>query len=234
MPYPLEKKLVFPPVQLADRYGRLAYGGDVSPERLRLAYRSGIFPWYSGDVPIWYCPDPRFVLFPEELIFAKSLRPVLRKQKFVVRFNTDFENVLKNCQSTYRPGQDGETWITDELFESLLILNKTGIAVSVETYENGQLVGGLFGEIFGEIFFGESMFAHVSNASKVAFVTLVQNLQEAGIKIIDCQVHTEYLESFGARMISRKMFSNYLDAHFEKPSLLGRIAQNWHAYRFAE
>lgn len=220
------KKFNFPLTETADEDGVLTWGGDVLPERLKVAYRMGIFPWYSGILPVWYAPNPRFVLFPDELKIAKSLRPILNQRKFEVKFNQNFETVLENCKTIERVGQDG-TWITRPLYNSLLQLHKEKIAVSVETYHNGTLVGGLFGELYGECFFGESMFSKVSNASKVAFVTLVHNLKKVGVQIIDCQVYTEYLHSFGARMISRKAFENYLDLYFEKENKTEFLEKNW-------
>lgn len=224
----------FPDPKRADDEGLLAYGGDLKTERLKAAYRLGIFPWYSEDQPIlWWSPNPRFVMRPSDLKVAKSLRPFLRKEAFEVRFNTNFEQVLLNCQNVSRSGQAG-TWITDELIDALQILHQENIAISVETYQNGELVGGLFGELYGGIFFGESMFSLVSNASKIAYTTLVQNLQRADIKLIDCQVHTPYLESLGATMISRVDFMAILDVHFEDESKFETIKNNWQKYTFED
>ncbi len=220
--YKLEKnELRFPPVDLANKDGILAYGGDLSTQRVLLAYHKGIFPWYSEETPIlWWCPDPRFVLFPDELHVAKSLRRLINQQHFEVTFDRNFPEVLKNCQNIPRADQDG-TWITDELFETYLEIHEMGYAHSVEVWLNGELVGGLFGVSIGGVYFGESMFAKVSNASKVGFVTLAKEMQKRGIQLIDCQVWTAHLESFGARHIKRSKFIHNLDILLETDSLKG-------------
>lgn len=183
----------------------LAMGGDLSTERLLLAYRSGIFPWYSDDVILWWSPDPRFVLFPDELKISKSIKPVLNKKEFVFTTNNAFKEVIHHCKNNPRPGQDG-TWITDEVEKAFYKLHELGYAHSAEVWKNGELAGGLYGIRMGKVFFGESMFSLVSNASRVAFITYVNQLKDEGVELIDCQVYTEYLESFGARMIERKEF----------------------------
>lgn len=209
--FALDKELVFPPVQLAEPDGLLAMGGDLSSERLLLAYRQGIFPWYEGDTILWWCPDPRFVLFPGELKINKTTKALLKRNENGFEFTTNkaFAQVINNCKETIRPGQEG-TWITDEVEKAYTRLHQLGHAHSAEVWSNGELVGGLYGIILGKVFFGESMFSKVSNASRYAFIQFVQQLQEKGIELIDCQVYTEYLESMGARMIERKEFSSLL------------------------
>lgn len=208
--YMLNDELWFPPVEEALEDGLLAIGGDLNVERLKLAYRSGIFPWFNDDeLPMWWCPDPRFVLFPDELKISKSMQQVLRKGAFQFRTNTAFDQVIHNCSETFRQGQDG-TWITDEIVLAYAKLHKTGYAHCAEAWQDGELVGGLYGIRIGKLFFGESMFSHVSNASKFAFIRYVQQLKDEGVVLIDCQVYTEHLESLGARMIPRKKFMEYL------------------------
>jgi len=206
----LDEQLLFPPVQLAEPDGLLAIGGDLSIERLLLAYRHGIFPWYEGKHILWWCPDPRFVLFPSALKESKSMRQLFRRGAFDLRVNTDFAGVIARCKTTARRGQEG-TWITDEVKEAYIRLHKAGYAHSAEAWLNGELVGGLYGVRMGRIFFGESMFSQVSNASKYAFIGFVQQLREEGVALIDCQVYTEHLESLGAQMIPRGEFIQYLD-----------------------
>ncbi|RAI99402.1 leucyl/phenylalanyl-tRNA--protein transferase [Chitinophaga skermanii] len=198
--------LLFPPVHLAEDDGLLAVGGDLTPGRLLLAYQSGIFPWFGDDEPImWWSPDPRFVLFPQEIYISKSMRQVLKRNTFNITINQCFEEVIKQCSLKERPGQDS-TWITQEMQAAYKTLHNMGFALSVEAWQNGQLVGGLYGVKIGDCFFGESMFAHVSNASKAAFITFVEMAAEQGLQIIDCQVHTEHLASLGARFIDRADF----------------------------
>jgi leucyl/phenylalanyl-tRNA--protein transferase len=201
----IEKELYFPPVHLAEPDGLLAIGGDLSPERLLLAYRSGIFPWYEGEYILWWSPDPRFVLFPYELKISKSIKPLLNSNSFDFTTNKAFEQVIHHCKKTKRPGQEG-TWITDEVEKAYCKLHELGYAHSAEVWKNGELAGGLYGIKLGKVFFGESMFSKISNASRFAFIKYVQVLMEEGIELIDCQIFTEYLESFGARMIERKEF----------------------------
>ena len=194
----------------------LAIGGDLSPERLIFAYSLGIFPWYSEDEPIlWWSPDPRMVLFPDELKISRSLKKVLKNKGFEVRFNTAFEDVIKNCATVKRKGQDG-TWLTPEMIEAYIKLHKLGFAHSVETYLEGKLVGGLYGVAIGGVFFGESMFHKVSNASKVAFVHLVKRLKEKDFDIIDCQQSTPHMARFGAREIPRKEFLDIISKSIHK------------------
>jgi len=203
--YALDQNLWFPPVEEAVEDGLLAMGGDVSVERLLLAYRKGIFPWYDGDIPLWWCPDPRFVLFPAELKVSKSMAALIKKKSFRFTINQAFPQVIRSCKDLQRKGQDG-TWITDELETSLNKLHQMGFAHSAETWLNGELAGGLYGIRMGKLFFGESMFSKESNASKYAFIKYVQHLQAAGVYLIDCQVYSAHLESFGARMIPRAEF----------------------------
>jgi leucyl/phenylalanyl-tRNA--protein transferase len=204
--YFLTKELFFPPVNETDEDGILAIGGDLSPERLLLAYKSGIFPWFDEDEPIlWWSPEERMVLFPNEFSVSKSMRNILNRGVFKVTFNQNFKEVISNCSSIKRDGQRG-TWITDGMIEAYLKLNEMGIAKSVEVWQEDILVGGLYGIDLGHIFCGESMFSKVSNASKVAFVSLVKKLKEENYKLLDCQVHNDHLESLGAREIPREDF----------------------------
>ena len=200
----------------------LAYGGDLSVERLLFAYKNGIFPWYSEGEPIlWWSPNPRMVLFPKDLKIQKSLKKVLKKNKFEIRFDENFEKVIENCASVKRKGQDG-TWITDEMKEAYIKLHKEGYAHSVETYLNGKLVGGLYGVSIGKAFFGESMFHLVPDASKVAFVHLVWKLQEWNFDIIDCQQSTPHMARFGAVEISRDKFLDILEKSTQKETIKGK------------
>jgi leucyl/phenylalanyl-tRNA---protein transferase len=203
--YALDKKLVFPPVHHAEPDGLLAIGGDLSVERLLLAYRNGIFPWYEEEHILWWCPDPRFILLPEELKVSKSMKALLKKNEFDFTFDTAFAKVIRQCKTTARPGQDG-TWITDEVEKAFCKLHELGYAQSAEVWKDGELVGGLYGIRMGKIFFGESMFSNMSNASKYAFIKYTDYLSEQGIELIDCQVYTEHLQSLGAKMIERKDF----------------------------
>lgn len=196
----------FPPVVEADEDGLLAIGGDLSPERLLLSYRNGIFPWYSVEnVPFWYAPDPRFVLFPEELKISKSMKRILQRGDFQFKVNTAFENVIRQC-ATIKRKAGNETWISEDFILAYTQLHRQGHALSAEAWQDGRLVGGLYGVLLDGIFCGESMFSEVSNASKFAFISLVQALQQKGIKLIDCQVYTAHLESLGARNISRQQY----------------------------
>lgn len=208
----LDDELWFPNVEEALPDGLLAIGGDLSTERLLLAYHCGIFPWYDEGEPMWWCPDPRFVLYPENLKVSKSMRQLIKKDVFEFRTDTAFEGVIQSCRQAPRPGQDG-TWIGDDVCEAYTRLHKLGYAHSAETWMNGELVGGLYGVRLGNIFFGESMFSKVSNASKYAFVKYVQLLQQDGVQLIDCQVYTEHLESLGATMIARQDFLQTLNKH---------------------
>lgn len=201
----LTQELWFPPVSQANSEGLVAIGGDLHPERLILAYKSGIFPWFSGQIPHWYSLDPRFVLRPSELKISKSMRPIINQKKFELRINTSFREVIKNCKTIQRDGQSG-TWITNDIVKSYTQLHEMGIAHCAESWQDGELVGGLYGIKMGKVFFGESMFSKQSNASKFAFIQYVQQLQSEGIELIDCQMETEYLASLGASFITRDFF----------------------------
>ncbi|QJB35590.1 leucyl/phenylalanyl-tRNA--protein transferase [Chitinophaga oryzae] len=199
-----KKQLLFPPVHLAEPDGLLAVGGDLSAERLLLAYRSGIFPWFDERPILWWSPDPRFVLFPADLKVSSSMKQVLRRNQFRITYNADFPAVIARCSRIPRPGQDS-TWITDEMQEAYIRLHQAGYAMSVESWMDDELVGGLYGVKIGDCFFGESMFSDVSNASKAAFITFVQAYAHE-LKLIDCQVETEHLASLGAGFIPRDTF----------------------------
>lgn len=208
--YFLFDNLYFPPVSEADEEGILAVGGDLSPERLKLAYQRGIFPWFNEGEPIlWWAPDPRMVLFLDELVISKSMRNILNRKQFTVTFNANFKEVISNCQKIQRIGQDG-TWISDDIVESYCELNRQGIAKSVEVWQDDVLVGGLYGVDLGDIFCGESMFSKVSNASKVAFISLVKHLEKENYKLLDCQVYNPHLDSLGCREIDREEFMSIL------------------------
>ncbi|MBS1745517.1 MAG: leucyl/phenylalanyl-tRNA--protein transferase [Bacteroidetes bacterium] len=208
----LDEKLWFPSVKNATYNGLLAIGGDLSEDRLILAYRSGIFPWFDGDLPFWWSPDPRFVLFPDQLKISKSMRQVLRSNRFQFRINTAFEKVIHNCKTIKRDDQDG-TWITNKVERAYINLYEKGYAFSAETWQDEILVGGLYGIRLGKVFFGESMFSFVSNASKFAFIQYVLELGKEGISLIDCQLYTKHLESLGACMISRETFISMLKVY---------------------
>jgi leucyl/phenylalanyl-tRNA---protein transferase len=208
--YFLSKELFFPPVSEANPDGILAIGGDLSSERLLLAYKSGIFPWFEEGEPIfWWSPNPRMVLFLDELVVSKSMRNILNRNSFKVTFNQNFREVISICQKIKRDGQNG-TWITKDMMEAYCKLNEMGIAKSVEVWQNEELVGGLYGIDLGHIFCGESMFSKVSNASKVAFIALVNQLNKDNYKVLDCQVYNEHLESLGCREIEREDFIKIL------------------------
>lgn len=206
----LNNQLYFPPVEMADEDGLLAIGGDLGSARLLLAYQSGIFPWYNEHEPIlWWCPDPRFVLFPGELKISSSMRGVMNNGKFRFSINRAFTEVVQNCKTIPRREQDG-TWISPAVQHAYTLLHEQGYAHSAEAWMNGELVGGVYGIRLGNIFFGESMFSKISNASKFAFINYVQFLKKENVQLIDCQVYTEHLESLGARMIERKIFIEML------------------------
>jgi leucyl/phenylalanyl-tRNA--protein transferase len=207
--FALDKTIVFPPVEESEPDGLLAIGGDLSVERLLTAYKQGIFPWYEGDYPLWWCPDPRFVLFPEKLKISKSMEALFKKEAFKFTINQAFNEVIRNCKSISRKGQNG-TWITNEVELAYNQLHDLGYAHSAEVWSDGELVGGLYGIRMGKVFFGESMFSKTSNASKYAFISYVEQLKKQGVLLIDCQVHTAHLESLGAEMIPRKTFTNLL------------------------
>lgn len=211
--YFLTNEISFPPVENADENGFLAFGGDLQPERLLVAYKKGIFPWYNEEDPIcWWSPDPRFVLFPDQLRISKSMKQVIRNEKFKFTINNAFEQVIRACSSVERKDANG-TWINEDMIEAYINLHRLGYAISAEAWHAGQLVGGLYGVRMGKVFFGESMFSVMSNASKFAFIDLVRQLESEGIKLIDCQMHTAHLESLGAVMIPRKEFIGMLDQY---------------------
>ena len=204
----LNNDIWFPDVNSASPEGILAVGGDLSEERLLLAYKSGIFPWFETDEPIlWWSPNPRFVLFPEKLKVSKSMKQVMRNQDYVVTVNKDFRAVITACALIKRNGQDG-TWVTDSMIEAYVNLHTSGYAKSLEVWKDGNLVAGLYGVDLGNgVFSGESMFTKESNASKVGFISFVQNTH---YKLIDCQVYTNHLKSLGAEEISRTAFLEFL------------------------
>ena len=206
----LNEKLVFPPVEMAHEDGLLAVGGDLSQERLLLAYRKGIFPWYNESEPIlWWSPDPRFVLFPSELKISKSMQTLLNNGKFRFTINRAFTQVIQHCKTAFRKNQQG-TWISPAIQQAYIKLHEFGYAHSAEAWLDGKLAGGLYGVRIGNVFFGESMFSEVTNASKFAFIKYVQQLQKENVSLIDCQVYTAHLESLGARLIARKEFKGLL------------------------
>jgi leucyl/phenylalanyl-tRNA--protein transferase len=208
--YVLDERLWFPPASEANEDGLLAIGGDLSEERLLLAYRNGIFPWFENEIPLWWCPDPRFVLFPEDLKISKSMQQVLKKNQFEFKINSAFETVLNYCKNISRTDQQG-TWITDDVEKAYINLYKKNYSFSAETWQNNNLVGGLYGIRLGEVFFGESMFSSVPNASKFALINYVEQLKLQGVQLIDCQVYTQHLQSLGAKMIERKNFLQLLN-----------------------
>ena len=206
----IEDENTFPPVHLAEPDGLLAIGGDLSPQRLLEAYKKGIFPWYEGEYILWWSPDPRCILYPTELKISHSMKQMLRKQVF--RFSVDeaFEKVIHECRTTKRKDQHG-TWITTPVEKAYNKMHQLGYAHSAEAWKGDELAGGLYGIRIGKVFFGESMFSKISNASKFAFINLVQQLKEDGVELIDCQVYTPHLESMGAKMISREEFIKTLN-----------------------
>ena len=206
----LSNELFFPPLHRADEDGLLAIGGDLSTERLLLAYRSGIFPWYNEDEPIcWWSPDPRFVLYPPELRVSSSMKTVLQNGKYRFTINRAFEQVIQNCKTISRHDQDG-TWISPAMQQAYTTLHQLGFAHSAETWQDGELIGGLYGIRLGNIFFGESMFSLKPNASKFAFINYIKQLQLENVQLIDCQLHTNHLESLSAEMIPREIFAKIL------------------------
>lgn len=222
--YRLASHIAFPHPHEAEADGLLAVGGDLSPQRLLTAYACGIFPWPHGDAwpLLWFSPDPRMVLVPDALHVSRSLRKTLNRGAFDVRFDTAFDQVIRACAATARPGQQG-TWITAEMIEAYQVLHALGFAHSAETWLDGELVGGLYGIALGAAFFGESMFTHRSDASKVAFVRLVQQIQAWGFHFVDCQMQTPHLSRFGAAPWPRDAFLRALDAALQIPTRRG----NW-------
>lgn len=220
--YRLTEALGFPPPEAAEPGGLLAVGGDLGSERLLLAYAMGIFPWYEEGLPIlWHSPDPRMVLLPAALRVSRSLRKAMRDRAFEIRLDGDFEGVIRACARAPREGQDG-TWITDEMIDGYQRLHELGYAHSAEAWSGGELIGGLYGVSLGGCFFGESMFATHANASKVAFVKLVEQLARWEFELIDCQVHTAHLARFGATEWPRSRFLSVLEDSLTKPTRRGR------------
>lgn len=208
--YLLDEDIWFPPPAGADENGLLAVGGDLKPERLLLAYSNGIFPWFNEDTEImWWCPKERFVIFPEEIRISRSMKKFMKKTSLRVTVNQDFAGVIKNCRKL-REEKEG-TWITDDMEEAYRELYSLGFAASVEVYDGKSLAGGLYGVVIGRCFFGESMFSLVPNASKLALICLAQYLQKLGFYIIDCQFHTDHLESMGGRFISYDEYMEYVE-----------------------
>lgn len=208
--YKLNNELYFPPVETAHSSGILAFGGDLSVERLILAYKSGVFPWFEdGEEITWFSPEWRMVLFLNQLRITKSTRNILNRNNFKVTFNQAFKEVITNCQQIKRKDQLG-TWITDEMLASYLKLHEMGYAKSVEVWQENELVGGLYGIDLGHVFCGESMFSKVSNASKIAFIHLAEKLKKENYQVIDAQVYNEYLESLGCEEIPRDLFMQIL------------------------
>jgi leucyl/phenylalanyl-tRNA--protein transferase len=215
----LTEEIIFPHPSLADDDGILAVGGDLSVDRLLLAYENGIFPWYSDDQPIiWWSPDPRLVLFPKKIKISKSMKKIIKKGIFKITYDKCFSDVIDNCKNTRE-----STWITDDVMNAYINMHNRGFAHSVEAWQEGQLVGGLYGVSIGKCFFGESMFTKVSNASKAAFIDLTKNLIDRDFSIIDCQQETDHLKSLGAEIISRKKFLDIIKID-TKYSL---FASNW-------
>ena len=223
--FQLSDQASFPPPHFSEGDGLLAVGGDISQERLLKAYYMGIFPWYSDPDPIlWWSPDPRLVLFPYEMRVSRRLRRTIRRRTFRITMDSAFEQVIQSCAEIPRKHEKG-TWITPDMVTAYCRLHTAGFAHSVEAWYEGRLAGGLYGVAIGRCFFGESMFSNQSNASKVAFVELVEYLHKRKFRLIDCQVTTTHLKNFGARDISRAEFLNILEELREKPSLRGKWQQ---------
>jgi len=223
--YLLDDSLVFPDPMMAEETGFLAVGGDLSSKRLLLAYKTGIFPWFSeGDPIMWFSPDPRLIIFLDNLHVSSKLKKVIRANIFEVRFDTSFEAVIKRCALTDRRGQDG-TWITDDMIQAYVRLHNEGYAHSVETFYDGQLVGGLYGVSLGGVFFGESMFFEMSNASKVALYYLVEKLKSWNFDFIDSQVPNNHMKSLGGVEVKRAKFLELLKNSLRKNSNIGDWGQ---------
>jgi leucyl/phenylalanyl-tRNA--protein transferase len=218
----LADKLAFPPPHFAAKEGLLAVGGDLSRERLLLAYRSGIFPWYTNAEPLlWWSPDPRLVLYPDEIHISKTLKKVLKKKAFSVTMDRAFDKVINACAELRLENSEG-TWLVPDMIDAYCDLHRSGYAHSVEVWQNGQLAGGLYGVSLGRLFFGESMFTRISNASNVALVTLAEQLEALSFDLIDCQVTTAHLMRLGAREIPRTTFLRQLRRSVTAPTLKGR------------
>ena len=220
--FQLTDKLTFPPAELAEKNGLLAIGGDLSPERLLLAYRNGIFPWYSeGDPILWWSPSPRLVIFPNEFKIPKRLSRLMRQKSFTVTMDLAFRQIITACARTDNRQEKG-TWITYDMLEAYCTLHDMGYAHSVECWHEEELAGGLYGISLGKIFFGESMFSIRPNSSKIALVHLVHKLQEWNFDLIDCQMKTEHLMQFGAREIQGNNFRNLLKKNVACPDQKGK------------
>jgi leucyl/phenylalanyl-tRNA--protein transferase len=220
--FALSDKLNFPRPDMAEKDGLLAIGGDLSPERLILAYSQGIFPWFSeGDPIMWWSPDPRMVLFPDKFRLYKSLKQTLQNKPYTIQFDSAFEEVIKACRAIERTDQDG-TWITEEMEQAYIHLHRLGYAHSVETYFEDKLAGGLYGISLGRAFFGESMFYYQKDASKIALYALVQKLTEWNFHFIDAQVETNHLRTLGAELIPRKEFLSLLREALNYPTIKGK------------
>ena len=218
----LTDKIVFPPPHLASGEGLLAIGGDLSRERLLLAYRMGIFPWFSDDEPIlWWSPDPRLVLYPREIRISKTLKKIIRKGVFTVTVDSAFVRVINQCAQIRLENNQG-TWIVEDMIDVYCKLHESGFAHSVEAWRQGELAGGLYGVSLGRCFFGESMFTRVSNASNVALVTLVEYLNKLSFDMVDCQLTTEHLLRLGAREIPRARFLKQLEESLKAPTKKGK------------
>ena len=220
--YLLSDEIVFPPPELATREGLLAVGGDLCQERLLQAYSMGIFPWFTETEPImWWSPDPRLVLYPDEIRISRSLQKTINKEVFRITMDQAFDQVISACARAPRKQGEG-TWIVPDMVKAYCQLHASGYAHSVEAWQDDTLVGGLYGVSLGKSFFGESMFTHVTNASKVAFVALVNHLKTSSFDLIDCQVTTEHLVSLGAREVPRETFLKQLKESLETPTLEGK------------
>lgn len=215
--------MAFPPADHANPDGLLAIGGKLTEDWLLMAYQNGIFPWFSeGDPIMWWSPNPRFILRPEKIKVSKSMRPFLNSEQYSFKLDSDFEQVIEECSSIPRQGQNG-TWITTHMKNAYIALHRIGMAHSAEIWKDDQLIGGLYGVSIGRMFFGESMFSKKPNASKLALIKLCKWLSKHGFKIIDCQVYSEHLERMGAEYISREFFVELLREGVDQPSLRG----NW-------
>ncbi len=209
--FKLTKEIIFPNPEFSEDDGLLAIGGDLSLERLLVAYRRGIFPWYNeGEQILWWCPKPRFIIIPDEVEISKSMKKIIKKEEFKVTFNNDFEGVISSCKFTRELNGEG-TWISNDMKNAYINLFKHGYAMSVESYIDEELVGGLYGVKIGKCFFGESMFSKVSNASKIALIKLSEKLNNEGFIFIDCQMHTKHLASMGGKFVDWSIFKNLLN-----------------------
>lgn len=232
-PFWLGHEYIFPPVEAATEDGLLAIGGDLHPKRLLLAYAQGIFPWYSRGQPIlWWSPDPRFALLPQQLHLPRTLRQTLRKRPFRLTLDTAFHDVIRACGDAPRPGQQG-TWITDDMIQAYCELHRLGYAHSVEAWDGDRLVGGLYGVSLGNTYFGESMFHHAPDASKVAFACFVLQLQRWGFDLIDCQLETDHLARFGAAHLDRAEFLDRLHKSLPHPTRQGAWRFDGDPYLFS-